>query len=763
MAKIKKIYDDSARTTQIYPQTHEKAVVDNNGTTAETKFGLLQEAYSAITQSDIVVVADHTAVSSPQANVIYREQGTTTYSDWMYYDSSWKKMAEYDNAIDEVPTAESDNLVKSGGVYDELYEVTETEMTSDITSMFQFTDNKGVSSSNGELSSNTTYDSSYAHSNFVNIEGATKIKIRLPRKPQVTSTIGVAFYTSNEGYLNTYFISGDKSGSSGSPSALYTQVKELTVPNGAKYIATSWFSSTQIAEHGPMPLPFLCEKTYVNYDGTEKYARRTAVETVSSRLDSVGDELQVIDGSVDALNETVYGSENHLEPIQSATMTGKKMTSASTYASGNGYPANSANANIYIYDLSQLAGKHIRADFSYVSNAYKYLIVSDYTIIRTLTESTESELAPYVLVNGGKGYPAAHAVTTLLIPQSPSYLVLNPAITQWGMPVVNVLEDAVSGLTQRVDILEDEIGGIDGIRQELREGFVGMQYTHVDSINDVWLKYSSQAPIGAKFGLRNVLSLSGSGSNSIQSSALYNNILFIFTTNGTVFVVNVDTMYVVRSGALIANDGSHHNSAAFCGEFYDSDDDFPMLMLMGNGGDATTPAEVLLFRVINSNGIYDLSRIGTLHLPLSSDAFKNNAGASNVNFWGDKLLVEYRCTVGGVSTIRLATFVMPTIGTSSDIYLRDSDILEDWEAFPTTIMQDSFIDGNIMYIGVETYGVRYYDLLTKQAVNTIIPKNINSYYGEMESNFVYNRRLYFVGYSEDRTVRGIWLFDARTM
>lgn len=118
MAEIKKIYDDAAMTNQVYPQTHERAVVDNNGTTAETKFGLLQEAYSALTQSDIVVVADHTAVSSPQANTIYREQGTTTYSDWMYYDSSWKKMAEYDNAIDDVPTEDSDNLVKSGGIYD---------------------------------------------------------------------------------------------------------------------------------------------------------------------------------------------------------------------------------------------------------------------------------------------------------------------------------------------------------------------------------------------------------------------------------------------------------------------------------------------------------------------------------------------------------------------------------------------------------------------------------------------------------------------
>lgn len=41
MAKIKKIYDDSARTTQVYPQTHEKAVIDNNGVSLDSKLGAI--------------------------------------------------------------------------------------------------------------------------------------------------------------------------------------------------------------------------------------------------------------------------------------------------------------------------------------------------------------------------------------------------------------------------------------------------------------------------------------------------------------------------------------------------------------------------------------------------------------------------------------------------------------------------------------------------------------------------------------------------
>lgn len=80
----------------------------------------LRAAYAALTQSDIVVVADHTAVTTPAQNMIYREPGTTSYSDWMYYGGAWVKMAEYNNAIDDTPTEGSANLVKSGGVFDKV-------------------------------------------------------------------------------------------------------------------------------------------------------------------------------------------------------------------------------------------------------------------------------------------------------------------------------------------------------------------------------------------------------------------------------------------------------------------------------------------------------------------------------------------------------------------------------------------------------------------------------------------------------------------
>lgn len=90
--------------------------VNAESSRAQAKEAQLQNNIEALTQSDIVVVADHTQVASPDSLTIYREQGTNTYSDWMYQNGSWKKMAEYDNAIDDAPVFGSANLVKSDGI-----------------------------------------------------------------------------------------------------------------------------------------------------------------------------------------------------------------------------------------------------------------------------------------------------------------------------------------------------------------------------------------------------------------------------------------------------------------------------------------------------------------------------------------------------------------------------------------------------------------------------------------------------------------------
>ena len=162
---IKYIKDNEGNN--FFPVVHEKGVVDDNGTTLESKLQSKQDAISDIDTirsgatagatavqpattlagygitdgytksegqalestvdnrlddqdaaiallngSEVIVVADHTQVASPDSQKIYREQGSTSYTDWMYQDSTWKEIATYDfPGIDNEPIAGSDNLV----------------------------------------------------------------------------------------------------------------------------------------------------------------------------------------------------------------------------------------------------------------------------------------------------------------------------------------------------------------------------------------------------------------------------------------------------------------------------------------------------------------------------------------------------------------------------------------------------------------------------------------------------------------------------
>lgn len=94
----------------------------------------LQDLYTALTQSDIVV---GTLPASGTTNKIYRVPGTGSYSDYMWNGSEFVKMAEYDNAIDNLPTEDSENLAKSGGIaamyggYKEISEYAEVHTDSE--------------------------------------------------------------------------------------------------------------------------------------------------------------------------------------------------------------------------------------------------------------------------------------------------------------------------------------------------------------------------------------------------------------------------------------------------------------------------------------------------------------------------------------------------------------------------------------------------------------------------------------------------------
>ena len=76
------------------------------------------EKIDTLEKQDVEVVEDHEAVENPDPKKIYREpsEDKTSYTDWMYQDG-WIELATYSfPGIDDEPTEDSPNVVKSGGL-----------------------------------------------------------------------------------------------------------------------------------------------------------------------------------------------------------------------------------------------------------------------------------------------------------------------------------------------------------------------------------------------------------------------------------------------------------------------------------------------------------------------------------------------------------------------------------------------------------------------------------------------------------------------
>lgn len=98
-----------------------EALISAEKTRAQAAEEQLRTLYNNLQQSQPVPVTSLPATG--EAGKIYRLAGTTSYADYMYAEGALTtpiKMAEYDNAIDDEPTAGSDNLVKSQGMLSSL-------------------------------------------------------------------------------------------------------------------------------------------------------------------------------------------------------------------------------------------------------------------------------------------------------------------------------------------------------------------------------------------------------------------------------------------------------------------------------------------------------------------------------------------------------------------------------------------------------------------------------------------------------------------
>lgn len=102
MPNINRVLDNEGNL--VFPLTHTKAVVDDNGNTVENRLNAKANQIDTYTKAEInnLLVPANTEIlvvtelpSSGQANKIYRVQGTDSYSDYGWNGSQFVKLAEY--------------------------------------------------------------------------------------------------------------------------------------------------------------------------------------------------------------------------------------------------------------------------------------------------------------------------------------------------------------------------------------------------------------------------------------------------------------------------------------------------------------------------------------------------------------------------------------------------------------------------------------------------------------------------------------------
>lgn len=184
------------------------------------------------------IVTDHTAITTPVEGLLYLEQTSTqgTYAQYIYEDEEWSSLGNITLSfgLDDIPTAGSDNVAKSGGTKQYIDTNTSKEDKNIFDSSIFVND--GFVRPNGTTSSGVWYK----YSNKLDVSNYNILKITI--RVGSSSVSPAVFYDENEDYI---------SGITATSGISQVDTMYIDVPTTAKYVvisgASSYFSNFAIS------------------------------------------------------------------------------------------------------------------------------------------------------------------------------------------------------------------------------------------------------------------------------------------------------------------------------------------------------------------------------------------------------------------------------------------------------------------------------------------------------------------------------------
>ena len=161
-----------------------------------------------------------------------------------------------------------------------------------------------------------------------------------------------------------------------------------------------------------------------------------------------------------------------------------------------------------------------------------------------------------------------------------------------------------------------------------------------------------------------------------QDGAIYNSLLFRFTSGGTVTVSDINTgiqeyTYTIQTGDI------PHANCVFFGEKYDSSDPFPVIYANRYNASPSEPGVLYAYRISVSESTMTLTQIQKIKINFTSDSIWTTG--SDVRTYGNFLydgenLWAFTTLDGDVNKTRFFEFDMPSFG-SETVMLEKTDIV----------------------------------------------------------------------------------------
>lgn len=235
-----------------------------------------------------------------------------------------------------------------------------------------------------------------------------------------------------------------------------------------------------------------------------------------------------------------------------------------------------------------------------------------------------------------------------------------------------------------------------------------------------------------------------------QSMTIYNNYVFLFNEGGNGIVVDYSNKNILGSFAISPNEKNHFNSAQFTDIYYDTNDDFPLLLISrcGNSdGTSTDYDECLIYRVVSSNGTFTFTLVNSI-------SFNGRTYGANWGIDNNRNILFMSSSTNGNYAIRennplgFWAFNMPSrteIISETPITLTNEDIIGYMES-DFAILQGMAAKGGMIYEAMQelngtptaTAMVYVVDVFKGKIISKV-PLIINN---EPEGVAIYNGKLY---------------------